>query len=201
MTEVRATRFGPSAVATPANALSMVRVLAAPAFGVLLARSGPDSWLLWVLWTVLAFSDRLDGALARRHGTTRSGAFLDPLADKLLVLAALAALADLGTFAWWPVAVIAARELSMSAFRTYAGRRGVSIPARPLAKVKTFVQDLAVGVAVWPLTAGVNDLARSVLWVAVALTLATGLEYVVDGRRVVRRAGVGPEAVADRHAA
>ena len=201
MSEVRATRFGPSALATPANALSMVRVLAAPAFGILLARTGPDSWLLWVLWTMLAFSDRLDGALARRHGTTRSGAFLDPLADKLLVLAALAALAELGRFAWWPIAVIAARELTMSAFRTYAGRRGVSIPARPLAKVKTFVQDLAVGAAVWPLTAGVTDLARSVLWLAVAFTLVTGLEYVVDGRRVLRRAGVGPEAVADRHAA
>lgn len=200
MSDVTATRFGPSALATPANALSLVRVLAAPAFGLLLARTGPDSWLLWALWAVLASSDRLDGALARRHGTTRSGAFLDPLADKLLVLAALAALADLGAVAWWPVAVIAAREASMSAFRTYAGRRGVSIPARPLAKVKTLVQILAVGSAVWPLTAGVPHLTDAVLWLAVVLTLVTGVEYVLDGRRVLRGGG-RVEAVADRHAA
>lgn len=196
-----ATRFGPSALATPANALSMVRVLAAPAYGLLLARAGPDSWLLWSLWVVLAFSDRLDGSLARRHGATRSGAFLDPLADKLLVLAALSALASLGTVGWWPVGLIAARELAMSAFRTYAGRRGVSIPARPLAKIKTLFQDLAVGFAVLPLTAGVPGIAATVLWLAVALTVVTGGEYVLDGRRVLRTPHGQLAAVADGHAA
>jgi CDP-diacylglycerol--glycerol-3-phosphate 3-phosphatidyltransferase len=194
-------RFGPSALATPANALSLVRVVAAPVYGVLLARTGPEGWLLWALWVVLAFSDRLDGTLARRHGTTRSGAFLDPLADKALVLAALAALAELGVFAWWAVALIAAREVAMSAFRTYAGRRGVSIPARPAAKLKTLVQVLAVGFAVWPLTAGIHGVAEGVLWLAVALTLATGVEYLVDGRRVLRQARRQPACVADRHAA
>jgi len=185
-------RFGPSAVATPANALSMVRVLAAPAYGVLVGRTGPDSWLLWSLWVVLAFSDRLDGTLARRHGTTRSGAFLDPLADKLLVLSALSALAAVGDVSWWPVGLIAARELAMSVFRTYAGRRGISIPARPLAKVKTLLQDLAVAFAVLPLTAGVPDLARALLWVAVAFTLVTGGQYLADGRRVLRQLPSAP---------
>ncbi|MCU1489386.1 MAG: CDP-alcohol phosphatidyltransferase [Acidimicrobiaceae bacterium] len=180
-------RFGPSAVATPANALSFVRVVAAPLLGILVAETGPDSWLLWVLWTLLAFSDRLDGELARRHGVTRSGAFLDPLADKLLVIAALAALAGLGEVSWWPVAVIAAREVAMQAFRTYAARRGISIPARPLAKVKTLVQDFAVGLAFFPPIGGhYRDVVRVVLWVAVALTLYTGAEYLADGRRLLR---------------
>lgn len=202
MSEVEVSaRFGPSALATPANALSMVRVVAAPAYGVLLARTGPDSWLLWGLWVVLAFSDRLDGALARRHGTTRSGAFLDPLADKLLVLAALGALAASGDLPWWPVGLIAVREVAMSAFRTYAGRRGVSIPARPLAKIKTLVQVLAVAFAVFPPTAGVAGLATGVLWAAVVLTVLTGVEYLVDGRRVFRRPGAGVGPLPDRHAA
>lgn len=196
-----AARFGPSALATPANALSMVRVLAAPAYGVLLARTGPDSWLLWGLWVVLAFSDRLDGTLARRHGTTRSGAFLDPLADKLLVLAALAALASAGVVSWWPVGLIAAREVAMSAFRTYAGRRGVSIPARPLAKIKTLVQVLAVAFAVFPPTAGEAGLVAGALWAAVVLTLVTGAEYLLDGRRVLRRPDAAVGAVSGRHAA
>ena len=185
-------RFGPSAVATPANALSMLRVIAAPAFGVLVAMTGPDSWLLWALWTLLAISDRLDGQLARRHGVTRSGAFLDPLADKLLVLAALGALSGLGELSWVPVALIAAREAAMSAFRVHAGRRGISVPARGLAKVKTLVQDLAVGFALFPPVGGpYPEVARAILWLAVALTLYTGVEYLVDARRLLRGASDG----------
>lgn len=183
----RAKRFGPSALATPANALSMLRVVAAPLFGVLVATTGPDTWLLWAIWTVLAVSDRADGVLARRHGTTRSGAFLDPLADKLLVLAAFAALCELHYFSWLPVLVIAARELAMQLFRSYAGRRGISVPARFSAKIKTLLQDLAIGFAFFPPTgAHVPLLARTLLWVAVALTLYTGLEYARDSRRVLR---------------
>ncbi len=182
-----AKRFGPSALATPANGLSVLRIVAAPVLGVLVARTGPDSWLLWALWTVLSISDKLDGFLARRHGVTRSGAFLDPSADKLIVLAALAALVEIGTFSWVPAAVIAARELAMSAFRTYAARRGVSIPARPRAKIKTLVQDLAIGFAFFPPVGGPDpEVGRVLLWVAVVLTLYTGLEYALDARRTLR---------------
>src|SRR6202034_2772273 len=109
------------------------------------ARIGPASWLLWVLWSVLAFSDGVDGRVARWHGTTRSGAFLDPLADKFLVVAALCALIALGEIAIWPVVVITLREVAVSAFRVVAAGRGVSVPARPLAKMKTLVQDVAIG--------------------------------------------------------
>jgi CDP-diacylglycerol--glycerol-3-phosphate 3-phosphatidyltransferase len=184
-----AKRFGPTAIATPANALSLLRVLAAPVLGVLIGLSGPDSWLLWVLWTVLSVSDKLDGFLARRHGVTRSGAFLDPLADKLIVLAALAALVELHTFSWVPAALIAARELAMSCFRTYAGRRGVSIPARPRAKIKTLLQDFAIGFALFPPVGGpYPEVGRVLLWVAVALTIYTGLEYAFDARRTLSAA-------------
>ncbi len=181
-------RFGPSALVTPANALSMGRVLAAPVFGVLVARTGPSGWLLWGLWAVLAMSDRADGQLARRHGATRSGAFLDPLADKLLVLAALAALGELGYFSWWPIAIIAVRELAMNVFRSYAGRRGISVPARLPGKIKTLAQDIAIGFAFFPpVGAHLAGVPRALLWVAVALTLYSGYEYARDARSILHQ--------------
>ncbi len=184
-----ATTFGESALATPANALTLARLLTAPVLVGLIVSTGPSSWLLAAIWFVAAGSDGVDGWVARKMGTTRSGAFLDPLADKFLVLGALAALADIGTVGWLPVILISFREISMSLFRSYAGRRGVSIPARQLAKVKTLVQDLAIFLALLP-PVGLHhvNLVRNVLWVAVALTLYTGFEYARDGRKLMVRA-------------
>jgi CDP-diacylglycerol--glycerol-3-phosphate 3-phosphatidyltransferase len=145
---------------------------------------------------VLTLSDSADGHLARRHGATRSGAFLDPLADKFLVLGALAALAAIAAVPLLPVVLIALREVAMSVYRSYAGRRGVSVPARKSAKVKTWLQCLAVGFAVFP-PFGAHHLAiaRWTLWVAVAITLFTGWQYARDGRRLVRGQGATAAAV------
>src|SRR3954462_12520393 len=138
--------FGPSALATPANALTLTRVFITPVLIAMIVRDGA-TWPAVAFWFVLSCTDGVDGWLARRHGTTRSGAFLDPLADKIVVLAAMTALVAQGTFWWLPVAIIAVRELGLVLYRTSAGRHGVSIPARPSAKLKTLVQDLAVGAA------------------------------------------------------
>ena len=170
-----ATGFGPSALATPANAITVARLLATPfVFAAVLA--GAPSWWTLVLWIFVAASDGLDGWLARRQGSTRSGAFLDPLSDKVLVLAAMAALVARSLFWWVPVALIALRELAVSVWRSRAGRRGVSVPARQWAKAKTIVQEVAVGFALLPL-AGAANASKVVLWAAVALTLITGLDY------------------------
>ena len=134
--KLRDRTFGPSALVTPANALTLARLLASPIMVALVIATGPSSWLLVGLWFVCSSSDGLDGVLARRQGATRSGAFLDPLADKFLVLGVLAALAGIGEIGWLPVILIAAREVSMSVFRSYAGRRGVSVPARNVRKTE-----------------------------------------------------------------
>jgi CDP-diacylglycerol---glycerol-3-phosphate 3-phosphatidyltransferase len=188
MTEQKA--FGPTAILTPANALTVARLVAAPLFAIIVAlrsEDDPGSWLLFLCWTALSLSDGLDGRIARWHGTTRSGAFLDPLADKFLVIAALGALISLGEIAVWPVVVIAVREIAVSLFRVVAAGRGVSVPARPLAKMKTLVQDVAIGVAFVPVIG--NDhpvVVQVVLDVAVVLTVLSGLEYARDARRLLR---------------
>ena len=116
---------------------------------------------------MLCVSDGVDGYLARRHGTTRSGAFLDPLADKVLVLGAMFTLVGNGVFWIVPVAIIAAREFIISMYRTVVGSKGVSVPASRMAKCKTLAQQLAVGFALLPLTAVDADVAverRSCGW-------------------------------------
>jgi CDP-diacylglycerol--glycerol-3-phosphate 3-phosphatidyltransferase len=181
--------FGPSALVTPANAVTVARLVGAPIYVLMLVAWGA-SWVNVVVGFVLAASDGLDGYLARRHGTTRSGAFLDPLADKAVVLGALITLAAQNHLPWVPVVLITAREVGMQGYRSWVGRRGVSIPARPSAKVKTLVQDLAVGTCIIPPLAHQHGLQVTMIWLACALTLFTGGEYLLDGRRAVR----GPAA-------
>jgi len=180
--------FGPSAIATPANAVSIMRLLFAIPLLMLIA-DRVSSWPAVVLWVVLCVTDGIDGYLARRQGTTRSGAFLDPLADKVLVLGAMLALVGAGVLWWLPVAVIAAREVVISVFRSYWGRRGLAVPATPWAKVKTVVQELAVGFALLPWTAGDRWIANTALWVAVVLTVTTGMHYIQAGSRATRTTG------------
>jgi CDP-diacylglycerol--glycerol-3-phosphate 3-phosphatidyltransferase len=184
----RQTTFGPTALATPANAVTMARLLAAPVFVVMIVVWGA-TWFNLVVGFIVAASDGLDGYIARRQGTTRSGAFLDPLADKAVVLGALVTLAVEGNLPWWPVILIAVREVGMQLYRSWAGRRGVSIPARNSAKVKTFVQDLAVGTCLAPPLVHHHGVQLTVIWVAAALTIITGVQYLTDGRRAFREAG------------
>jgi CDP-diacylglycerol--glycerol-3-phosphate 3-phosphatidyltransferase len=175
--------FGPSALVTPANGVTVGRMLASPVLILVVAEVG-ISWVAIACWVVLTASDGIDGWLARRQGTTTSGAFLDPLADKVLVLGALAAIAARGWVPWAPVAIIAGRELVISVYRSRVARHGKSVPARPLGKAKTVVQDLAVGVVLLPVT-GLHALwlGRDLLWVAVALAVLSGAQYLLDSRR------------------
>ena len=177
------TSFGPTALATPANYVTIGRLLLSPLLFVMITESGPG-WLVFAIWTVLCFTDGIDGYLARRHGTTRSGAFLDPLADKILVLGALVALVALDRFGWLPVLLIAGREVAISMYRSYWARRGLSIPARRTAKLKTVTQQFAVAFAIFPPIA--DDpawVADVTLWAAVVLTIVTGAQYLHDGSK------------------
>src|SRR5919108_1829020 len=115
----RISRFGPSALLTPANLVTALRFALTIPLLRMIAVHGV-SWLATVGWVMLACTDGLDGWLARRDGTTRSGAFLDPLADKFLAIGGLASLAAKNNFPWVAVILITVREVGVSLFRVVA---------------------------------------------------------------------------------
>jgi CDP-diacylglycerol--glycerol-3-phosphate 3-phosphatidyltransferase len=174
--------FGPSAVLTPANVITLVRLLLAPvAFWMII--DSESGWGLFVLWVAITASDSLDGYLARRQGTTRSGAFLDPLADKVLALGGLWAMVLGGRFWWLPVVLITLREVVISAFRSYWVRKGLAVQASNIAKAKTFLQFSSVTLVVFPLTHDIHWLADLCLWAGVVVAWVSGIQYVTAGSR------------------
>lgn len=177
-----ATAFGPSALLTPANLITIGRIALAPvAIAMILVEQ--SSWPLVGLWFLITATDSLDGYLARRQGTTRSGAFLDPLADKVLALGGLWAMVLAGRFWWVPVVLISVREALISAFRSYWGRRGLAVPASQIAKAKTFLQFGAVGWMTLPLTTDIEWLADGFLWAGVVVAWVSALQYLSAGSR------------------
>tara|TARA_Y100001970_G_scaffold259822_1_gene341221 strand:- start:2500 stop:3087 length:588 start_codon:yes stop_codon:yes gene_type:complete len=185
--------YGPTALATPANFVTVARILATPVFVLLIATQKP-SWLTFAVGFAIGMSDFVDGWLARRQGATRSGAFLDPLADKVLVLGGMFALVANEQFHWLPVALIAFRELAISAYRSQAGRRGITVPATKMAKWKTFIQLWAIGFGVIPpIVESAHWIATGTLWLAVLLTVQTGVAYFAGARKIAR-AQLGKDA-------
>lgn len=183
-----ASGFGPSAIATPANFITVIRLLVSPLLFVMITDE-PSGWVVWGFFSLLAFTDGIDGWIARRYGTTRSGAFLDPLADKVLVLGSLFALVAVDRFPAWPVVIIAVREISISLYRVYWGRRGLAVPARGSAKLKTLVQSLAVGAVLMPPLTDVTWLADGLLYLGAFLAVLSGVQYVLDGSRAATTMG------------
>jgi CDP-diacylglycerol--glycerol-3-phosphate 3-phosphatidyltransferase len=170
----------PSAIATWANLVTVGRVLIAPLMFWMIPGPPPGgAWIAFALWFVLCSSDGIDGYLARRHGTTNLGTFLDPLADKVLVLGAMFTLVSRNVFWIVPVVIIAAREIAISMYRTFVGAKGVSVPASKIAKWKTVAQQMAVGFAIAPPTAlDAKWLWNGLLWISVALALISGGQYM-----------------------
>ncbi len=133
------------------------------------------------LFVLAGVTDGLDGYLARRHASvTRLGQWLDPLADKALITAPVVALVIVGQFPLWAAAVIVVREFAVSLLRAWLGTRGRAMPASWWGKVKTAAQLLVVVLYLLPDLRGLAlDLRFWILIVAVALTVWSGIDYVV----------------------
>lgn len=176
-------RVSRHAYRTPANAMTAFRILLTPVVVAFIYFYAPAWWVLAFAFAV-TFTDRIDGWLARRYGTSKVGIFLDPLSDKLIVIGAYVALFWRGWISLIPVLLIAAREVAMSAWRSRLAKQGVSVPARQSGKYKMWAQSVAVALA---LTPGVIDNYRwlfvAAVWFAVAFTYWSFAQYLIDARR------------------
>jgi len=178
-----------------ANALTAVRLLLVPFFGwSLLAGDGESTGLrilALAIFGVAAFTDRLDGELARSRGlVTDFGKLVDPIADKALMGMAFIGLSILGELWWWVTIVVLVRELGITALRFWVIRHGV-IAASPGGKLKTVLQVVALALYIAPLPSAVLIVAHVMMGAAVLATLATGVDYVARAL-VLRRGSATP---------
>lgn len=173
-----------------ANYLTVLRLLLVPVFGwALLAESGRSA--AWrgaaaVVFAVAAYTDRVDGQLARSRGlVTPFGKLADPIADKALIGTALVGLSLLDELPWVVTLVVLAREVGVTLLRFWVIRHGV-IPASRGGKLKTLLQGLGIGLYVLPLTGLLASARGAVMALAVAVTVVTGVDYVVRAVRLRR---------------
>lgn len=176
------------------NAITIVRILCAPVFvWMLLADAGSDGPLRWwaaVLFIVAIATDGIDGYLARRHNiVTDLGKLLDPIADKVLTGAAFVCLSVLGELDWWITVVVLVREIGITVHRLVVASDHV-VAAAWMGKLKTVAQAVALSLALlplWTLVGGWIHVVNAVaMTVAVALTVASGVDYVVTELRGAR---------------
>jgi CDP-diacylglycerol--glycerol-3-phosphate 3-phosphatidyltransferase len=169
--------------------LTVARVAAVPIVVVLYAWDFPNhAYWATAVFVVAMATDQIDGWLARRRGTSSAlGTLLDPVADKVLVLAALVMLVGEGVAPAWMIALIVVREVLVSGLRLAAVERGVVLAARDLGRAKTWVQAVAAAIAgLAAAGAWSDDVAWWALFIAVVATWVSGLDYARVAPRVLR---------------
>ena len=169
------------------NKLTMLRIFLIPIFIILLMF---DLWYVAAgVFIVASVTDALDGMIARRMNLiTNFGKLMDPLADKLLVTAALVCFVQLDVLDAWMVIVILAREFLITGLRTVAAGQGIILAAGISGKLKTVFQMLAIIIILlqdWPFTLFTDaPVGLILMWIAVIMTIYSGAEYVIKNRRV-----------------
>ena len=162
------------------NGLTALRMLLVPVFAwVLLSHPHDDSWR-WMAALVFVFAsitDIVDGKVARKYGlVTRFGKLWDPIADKALTGMALVGLSIIGELPWWMTIVILVREWGITLLRFLILKYGVMAANRG-GKLKTVTQSIAIVMYLLPLPSWLHVVGVGVMWVALILTVLTGLDY------------------------
>lgn len=163
---------------TLATAVTLSRIFLIPVFmALVLARSG-ELWAVLV-FVVAALTDGLDGYIARaRREITKFGQILDPIADKLLISAALIVLVELGQLSSWVTMIILGREFAVSGLRMVVASEGIMLPSSFAGKLKTFTQSAAVVALLLDVPGGIL-----LMWVAVVITVVSGVDYFLKAQK------------------
>ena len=204
---------------TPANIVTLIRICLVPVFVVVLLSPWPQwfhlpdlaehskSLIAAAIFVLISCTDWLDGYLARSRGeVTDFGKFMDPLADKILVMAALLALIELGSLPSWVALIIVAREFIVSGVRMVAASKGTVISASWYGKFKTVFQMIAIvlftikdSYMMGTLVEAFSDVMWVISWIVMAiallLTIVSMLDYISKARELI---GLGPSKRAKR---
>ena len=179
------------------NILTIFRIILIPL--LVLGFQLPGMWCNWVtlsIFVIAGATDYFDGLLARRlEATTDFGRMLDPIADKMLAVAAIAMLLSVGNIPLIPALIIVCREILVSGLREYLANLSIGIPVTSLAKWKTAVQFAALAMLLagdavrWPAgeVIGMSEIGSGFIWLAAALTVVTGYGYWRTGYRHIIR--------------
>ena len=167
------------------NILTVARLFMVPVFGYLvltIEQTQTAQWASATVFLIAALTDLVDGVWARHFGlVTNFGKIADPIADKALIGTALIALSIQGEISWWVTSIIIFREIAITVLRFWVIRHGV-IPASRGGKVKTVSQIIAIVAFLIPLHGWVDAVAQLSLGIALALTITTGIDYVLKAR-------------------
>ena len=168
---------------TTASKITLVRVALIPVYMVLMYLSGGVAngymYGALALFIIASVTDFLDGYIARKyHQVSDFGKFLDPLADKLLTIAAMAMFCEWGSFPAWALMIVLTREFAVSGLRMVAGPKGKVIAAGKSGKVKT--ASTMIGLIVWMLLPGIGFIETVVMWMIVVTTVYSGVEYFIQ---------------------
>lgn len=172
-----------------ANKLTMLRVFMIPVFLLVLflAPEPVNRYVAVAIFIVASLTDMLDGKIARKYNLVSNfGKFMDPLADKLLVMSALVSMVALKDLAAWVVIVILAREFTITGFRTLAMEANIVMAASWWGKVKTTTQMIMIPIVLLKLPFSFMPVVETALvWLAVFFTIFSGADYIIKNKQVL----------------
>lgn len=171
------------------NKLTLFRILLIPIFIIVMMLNLPNKFLIaCMIFIVASVTDAMDGHIARKYNlVTDFGKFMDPLADKLLVISALTTMIEYDLVAAWMVIIIVARELTVSILRAIAAADGKVIAASSGGKLKTISQMIAIVILLLGAHTGnlvFLNIGKVTILIATLLTLYSGWEYVYKNRNL-----------------
>lgn len=170
------------------NFLTSLRIIVIPLFAWLTLEGGAENnahaWWALVVFVLLMITDKLDGDIARARGlVTNFGKIADPIADKALMTTAFVCFNIIGILPWWVTALIVLREFGITIWRFIQLGQGNVVPASKGGKLKTALQTLAVALYLCPLPEWMSIPSQVVMYAALAVTVVTGIQYIVDSKK------------------